>query len=125
MDRNYPREAIQIRHLNFRPFPGEQIQCAVVVPGEKSQIVMVNHSNEVFSLKFENSRWKPTRIKVRLEDGHGEIIRADEKMSIAAMGGGAVRLFWIHGQDGGMLTIDTNNIDKVYQFQAKRITIPV
>ena len=125
MDRNNPREAIKLTRSRFSPFPGEQIQCAVAVPGGiVSQIVMVNHSNKVFVLRFENGRWKPYPIRVQLENGHGEIVRADEKMSIAAMDGGTVRLFWIHEQDGGMLTIDTNEIDKGHLFQFERVTTP-
>ena len=108
----------------FDPFPGEQIQCAVVVAGVIPQIVMVNHSNKVFILRFENGRWKSYPVRVQLEPGHGEIVRADEKMSIAAMDGGTVRLFWIHGRDGGMLTIDTNEIDEGHVFQSTRITTP-
>ena len=124
MDRNHPNKAINITHSQFHPFPGGQIQCAVVVPGISTRIVMVNHSNEVFILKFENSGWNSTRIKVRLENDHGEIVRVEEKMSIAAMDGGIVRLFWIHGQDGGMLTIDTNKISQVHPVQSQSITTP-
>ena len=85
---------------------------------------MVNHSNEVFILRFKNGRWKSHPVKVQLEHGHGEIVRADEKMSIAAMDGGTVRLFWIHKRDGGMLTIDTNRIDEGHVPRATRITMP-
>ena len=76
MDRNHPREAIEITHSRFYPFTDEQSQCAVVVPGIVSQIVLVNHNNNVFGLKFANSRWKPTKINIRLEDGFGEVFRA-------------------------------------------------
>ena len=124
MDRNYPMDAFMMTRHQFDPFPGEQIQCAVVVAGVVPQIIMVNHSNKVFILRFENGRWKSHPVKVQLEHGHGEIVRADEKMSIAAMDGGAVRLFWIHGRDGGMLTIDTNKIDEGHLFQSTKITTP-
>ena len=113
-----------ITHKRFDPFPGEQIQCAVIIPGLVPQIVMVNHSNKVFILRLKNGHWKPYPIKVQLEKDHGEIVRADEKMSIAAMDGGRVRLFWIHGQDGGMLTIDTNTIDEGNTYQSKSIKLP-
>ena len=108
----------------FDPFPGQQIQCAVAVAGIVPQIVMVNHSNKVFILRSENDRWRSYAVKVQLEHGHGEIVRPDEKMSIAAMDGGTVRLFWIHGGDGGMLTIDTNKVDEGHIFRSTRITTP-
>ena len=85
-------------------FPGEQIQCAVAVPGTTPRIVMVNHSNEVFILTLE-SAWKARAIKVHKESDRGRIYRADDRMSIAAMGG-AIRIFWMQKQDGKMLTID-------------------
>ena len=123
MDRTCHREAIRIAYNNFSPFPGEQIQCAVAVPGTVPQIVMVNHSNEVFILRFEHGRWKPYPIKTQMESGRGEIVRADEKMSIAAMDG-AIRFFWMHGQDGGMLTIDTSEAEQKHQSPLKKITTP-
>ena len=45
-------------------------------------------------------------------------------MRIAAMDGGIVKLFWIRGQDGGMLAIDTNKIDKPRLFRKERILAP-
>ena len=84
---------------------------------------MVNHSNKVFILRFEYGRWKSYQIKVQMESGRGEIVRADEKMSIAAMDG-AIRLFWMHGQDGAMLTIDIREAEQGYKFQPKKITTP-
>ena len=83
---------------------------------------MVNHSNEIFIIRFESGRWKPYPIEVPLS-GRGEIVRADEKMSIAAMGG-AIRLFWMEGQDGMMLTIDTSEAEQEYIPQSKKITTP-
>lgn len=83
---------------------------------------MVNHSNKVFILRFEYGRWNSYQIKVPM-DGRGEIVRADEKMSIAAMDG-AVRLFWMDGQDGMMLTIDTSEAQQGYTPQSKKITTP-
>ena len=125
MDRNDPTHAFEMTRNRFDPFPGQQIQCAVVVAGIVPQIVMVNHSNKVFILRFENGRWKSYPVSIQLENGHGEIVRADEKMSIAAMDGGMVRLFWIHGGDGGMLTIDTNKIHNGHIFRSTRITTPL
>ncbi|KAL9032987.1 MAG: hypothetical protein Q9214_007724 [Letrouitia sp. 1 TL-2023] len=120
IDRTRPGDAIRVTPNNFSPFPGEQIQCAAVVPGTKPQIVMVNHSNKLFILRFEYDRWKSYPIKVQMESGRGEIVGADEKMSITAMDD-AIRLFWIHGQDGRMLTIDTSGAE---QFRLKKISTP-
>ena len=117
-------DAFIMTRNKFDPFPGQQIQCAIAVAGDVPQIVMVNHSNKVFILRFENGRWKSHPVRVQLEQGHGEIVRADEKMSIAAMDGGIVRLFWIHGRDGGMLNIDTNEIDEGHLFLSTKITMP-
>ena len=112
-----------ITRNHFQPFPGEQIQCAVVLPGTIPRIVMVNHSNKIFILRYENSHWKPYPVQIRLESRRGEINKVDEKMSIAAMDG-AIRLFWMHGQDGEMLTIDTRQAEQGYPFQLRKITTP-
>ncbi len=122
MDRTDPMKAIQITYNKFSPFPGEQIQCAVAISGTIPRIVMVNHSNKVFILRFEFGHWKSSPINVQMESGRGEIVRADERMSIAAMDG-TVRLFWMHGQDGQMLDIDSEP-KKERQFRPKRIPTP-
>ena len=122
MDRTDPMKATQITHNKFSPFPGEQIQCAVAISGTVPQIAMVNHSNKVFVLRFKFGYWKSSLINVQMESGRGEIVSADERMSIAAMDG-TIRLFWIHGQDGQMLDIDSE-AEKGRQFRPKRITTP-
>ncbi len=123
MDRTNPKKATKITRQNFSPFPGEQIQCAVALSGTVPQIVMVNHSNKVFILRFESGYWRSSQINVKMESGRGEIVRADEKMSIAAMDG-IVRLFWMHGQDGQMLDIDTSEAEQGHQSKPKKITTP-
>ena len=123
MDRTNPMEATKITHQNFSPFPGEQIQCAVAVSGTVPQIVMVNHSNKVFILRSEFGYWRSSQINVHMESGRGEIVRADEMMSIAAMDG-TIRLFWMHGQDGQILNIDTSKAGQGHQYEPKKITTP-
>ena len=122
MHRTDRERTTKITHSKFSPFPGDQIQCAVAVSGTVPQIVMVNHSNEVFILRFESGHWKSSLINERMRSSRGEIVKADEKMSIAAMDG-AIRLFWMHGQDGQMLHIDTSGAKHEYQFEPK-ITTP-
>ena len=123
MDRTNPENATKITSKNFSPFPGEQIQCAIALSGTVPQIVMVNHSNKVFILRFESGYWRSSQINVQMESGRGEIVSAHEKMSIAAMDG-TIRLFWMHGQDGQMLNIDTSGAEQGHQFKPKKITTP-
>ena len=108
IDRSSPGKATKVERDKFSPFPGEQIQCAVIVPGTVPEIIMVNHSNKIFALKFEHNRWRSQPINVQIDKDRGEIVSADEKISMAAMDCGSIRLFWMHGQEGRMLTIKTN-----------------
>ena len=123
MDRNSRRTPIRIQYNNFKPSPGEQIQCAVLVPHTPPRIVMVNHSNNIFILRFESGNWKTSPFRVHMDSGRGEIVGVDEKMSIAAMDG-AVRLFWMQGQEGRMLSFDISEAEQGHQYQPKSITTP-
>ena len=114
------KTAIMITDNIFRPFPGDQIQCATAVPGAVPQFVMVNDSNKVFILRYENSRWKPHPVNVKLDSVRKEVNRADEKMSIAAMDG-QIRLFWMQGQEGRLLTIDPSKVDHGFQFEPEPV----
>ena len=114
------KNAIIITDDVFRPFPGDQIQCATAVPGTVPQFVMVNDSNKVFILRYENGRWKPHPVNVKLDSVRKEVNRSDEKMSIAAMDG-QIRLFWMQGQEGRLLTIDPSRIDDGFQFEPESV----
>ena len=100
----------EITNTAFRPFPGDQIQCATIVPGRVPQIVMVNDRNRVFILRYKGGRWNPCQVNVKLDSARKEVARIDEKMSIAAMDG-QVRLFWIQEQEGRLLTIDLDGVE--------------
>ena len=115
------KTAIMITYKSFRPFPGDQIQCATAVPGTVSQFVMVNDSNKVFILRYENSRWKPHPVNVKLDSVRKQVNRADEKMSIAAMDG-QIRLFWMQGLEGRLLTIDPRKADHGFQFEPELVS---
>ena len=114
------KTAIPITDTTFRPFPGDQIQCATAVPGTVPQFVMVNDSNKVFILRYENSRWKPHPVNVRLDSVRKDVNRADEKMSIAAMDS-QIRLFWMQGQEARLLTIDPSKVDHGRQFEPEPV----
>ena len=94
-----------IRELH--PFPGDQIQCAVVVPGTPPRIALVNDSNNVFIIRYYGNRWRPESVKVKLDMGRKGVNRFDEKMSIAATDDGTIRMFWIQGEEGRLLSVDT------------------
>ena len=114
------KNAIIVTDDIFRPFPGDQIQCATALPGTVPQFVMVNDSNKVFILRYENSRWKPHPVNVKFDSVRKEVNRSDEKMSIAAMDG-QIRLFWMQGQEGRLLTIDPNRVDDGFQFEPEPV----
>jgi hypothetical protein len=96
-----------IRELH--PFPGDQIQCAVVVPGTPPRIALVNDSNNVFILQYSylESRWISQSVPVKLRQGRKGINKFDEKMSIAATNDGTIRTFWMQGQEGRLLSIES------------------
>ena len=94
-------------HRDFHPFPGDQIQCATILPGTPPRIALVNDSNNVFIMRYYNSRWKPEQVKVKLDKGRKGVNRFDEKMSIAATDDGIIRMFWMQGEEGRLLSVDT------------------
>ena len=98
----------EMTHQELKPFPGDQIQCAALLPGKVPQIVLVNDSNEIFSMRRKDNGWKPAAIKIKLERARKDVGRFDEKMSIAATENGVIRTFWIQGGEGRLLSARTD-----------------
>ena len=104
-----------------KPFPGDQIQCATVVPASSPHIVLVNIHNKVFTMRRENNLWKSEAIKVKLEKARKDVCRFDEKMSIAATDKGITRTFWMQGEQGRLLNIRPHEFGP---FEPEEITMP-
>lgn len=91
---------------DFKHFPGDQIQCAIVVPGPSTRIALVNDKNKLFILRPEDSRWMFELIRCKLDECRLEVKKIDEKLSMAANETGTIRMFWMEGTEGRLLSID-------------------
>ncbi|KAL8829027.1 MAG: hypothetical protein Q9191_002249 [Dirinaria sp. TL-2023a] len=91
---------------DFNPFPGDQIQCAIAVPGPSTRIALVNDKNKVFMLKSEDSRWMFKPIRCKLDESRLEVKKIDDKLSMAGAESGTLRMFWMKGTEGRLLSID-------------------
>ena len=91
---------------DFNPFPGNQIQCAALLPDSTPRIILVSDENKLFVMRYQDNRWKSESKKVNLGKGRKDISRFSEKMSIAASENGIIRAFWMQGEEGRLLSID-------------------
>ena len=126
------QDAKAVTPQDFKPFPGNQIQCAAVVPGIVPSIVLVNYRNILSILEFEENGWKPAKISrgqpitpIQLDSTRGEVVQGHEKMSIAAMENGLVRLFWMHKNDGRLLTIEPRDAAQNGPVQPMTVKTPL
>ena len=94
-----------ITRKEFDPFPGDQIQCAAVVPGPSTTIALVNDNNKVFLLRFIDGRWM-FELVCTLDETRLDIKRIDEKVSMAANETGTLKIFWMQETEGRLLSID-------------------
>ena len=106
---------------DFKSFPGDQIQCAIVVPGPSTRIALVNDKNKLFILRPEDSRWMFESIRCKLDESRLEVKKIDEKLSMAANGTGTLRMFWMEGTEGRLLSVDLAKSDSS---KAEKIPTP-
>lgn len=106
---------------DFKPFPGDQIQCAVVVPGPSTRIALVNDQNKLFIFRPKDGRWIFESIRCKLDESRLEVKKIDEKLSMAANESGTLRMFWMEGTEGRLLSFD---ITKSSSSKAEKIPTP-
>jgi hypothetical protein len=96
-----------ITRENLHPFPSDQIQCAAILPSTPPRIALVNDNNNLFILQYSyhESRWMPQSVPVKLGKGRKGVNKFDEKMSISATNDGTIRIFWMQGEEGRLLSI--------------------
>jgi hypothetical protein len=58
-------------------------------------------------MRYRDNRWRPESVKVELDKRRKGVNKFDDKMSIAATDDGTIRTFWIQGEEGRLLSIDT------------------
>src|SRR5437868_1933370 len=88
----------------YKPFPGDRIQRAAVKPGSSPAFVLVNDSNQVFTLKLLGRGWKTSALQLHSSTSRASIAKAKDKMSVAVTRNGIIRLFWTHGNAGILVT---------------------
>ena len=104
---NSPSKAAKaITSADFAVFPGDQIQCATVVPGLNPSIALANDRNELSLLQYQENRWSSDITRRKLDHSRLEIKRIDEKLAMAANKAGILRVFWVQGIEGRLLSID-------------------
>lgn len=105
----------------FDPFPGDQIQFAAVVPGPSTRIALVNDKNKLFLLRPIDGRWMFESVNCTLDETRLDIKKIDERVSMAANETGTLRIFWMQGTEGRLLSID---ITRSNSSKAEKILTP-
>ena len=118
-----PTRAVKpITSTEFKPFPSDQIQCAIIIPGPSTRIALVNDNNKLFILRPNGSRWVCELVYCKLgETRRLEVGNIDEKLSMAATDNGTLRMFWMEGTEGRLLSIDITDSNSS---EAEKILTP-
>lgn len=71
---------------------------------------MVNDANQIISLKRTGSGWESHALSLHSGTHRPAITKKEEKMSIAIMKNGMLRLSWIQDGQGRLVTQDQNGL---------------
>jgi hypothetical protein len=93
-----------INYKKYKPFPGDRIQHAVARPGLPATFIVVNDANQVFTLKWLGHGWQISALPLHSSTSRPRITKAEDKMSIAVMRNGNIRLFWTYRNAGILVT---------------------
>lgn len=77
---------------------GDRIQVALQVPAPEARFVLVNDSNEVFTVQRPRRVWESQQLRLHSDIHRTAINDSREKMSAAATNEGVIKLLWLQNE---------------------------